>query len=242
VHIHHVGADLFVRGVEGNCIVEALGSDLVLSTPFYPEKTYRFHAGADVVCRVLPETSARFILPLDADVRVEAEGASQSQDAQNQTVTFGDGEAEVYIQAGGQVRLVRQAEEGWEPINIELELNLDERLASVEERLAEQLAGLDERLRAKSERLQAKTERHGERLRRKAERQAERLQRAAERRAKHRGHGWAVSWEPPTPPSPPHVEPVSDEERMTILRMVESKQITVEEAEKLLAALEGPSR
>lgn len=47
---------------------------------------------------------------------------------------------------------------------------------------------------------------------------------------------------PPTGPIPratPPAEAVSNEERMTILRMVEQKKITVEDAEKLLAALEG---
>jgi len=34
-------------------------------------------------------------------------------------------------------------------------------------------------------------------------------------------------------------EPVTNDERLTILKMVEAKQITVEEAEMLLAALEG---
>jgi hypothetical protein len=33
--------------------------------------------------------------------------------------------------------------------------------------------------------------------------------------------------------------PVSDEERMTILKMLQEKKITSEEADKLLVALEG---
>jgi hypothetical protein len=37
----------------------------------------------------------------------------------------------------------------------------------------------------------------------------------------------------------PRPEPVSDEERMTILRMLQEKKISSEEADKLLAALEG---
>jgi hypothetical protein len=37
----------------------------------------------------------------------------------------------------------------------------------------------------------------------------------------------------------PPVEPVSDDERMTILRMVEQGKISVTDAEKLLSALEG---
>jgi hypothetical protein len=34
-------------------------------------------------------------------------------------------------------------------------------------------------------------------------------------------------------------DPVSDEERLTVLRLLEQKVITLEEAEALLAALEG---
>ena len=41
------------------------------------------------------------------------------------------------------------------------------------------------------------------------------------------------------PPPPPPSDPVTDEERMSILRMVEQKKISIAEAEKLLAALEG---
>ena len=47
----------------------------------------------------------------------------------------------------------------------------------------------------------------------------------------------------PTPPPPlrpePESKPVSDEERLMVLRMVQEKKISVEEAEKLLKALEG---
>ena len=40
------------------------------------------------------------------------------------------------------------------------------------------------------------------------------------------------------PPAPP-VDPVTDVERMTILKMLQDKKITSEDAEKLLSALEG---
>jgi hypothetical protein len=42
----------------------------------------------------------------------------------------------------------------------------------------------------------------------------------------------------PTPPKPP-VDPVTEEERLMILRMLEQKKITLEEADELLSALEG---
>jgi hypothetical protein len=46
---------------------------------------------------------------------------------------------------------------------------------------------------------------------------------------------------PPVPPVPPRPqsEPVTDEERLTILKMLQDKKISLQDAEKLLAALEG---
>jgi hypothetical protein len=41
-----------------------------------------------------------------------------------------------------------------------------------------------------------------------------------------------------TPPAPP-AEPVSEEERMTILKMLQEKKITAAQADELLKALEG---
>jgi hypothetical protein len=43
----------------------------------------------------------------------------------------------------------------------------------------------------------------------------------------------------PTPPAPPKSEPVAEEERMAILKMLQEKKITAEQAEQLLQALEG---
>jgi hypothetical protein len=43
---------------------------------------------------------------------------------------------------------------------------------------------------------------------------------------------------PPTPPSSPS-EPVSEDERMAILKMLAEKKISAEQAEQLLNALEG---
>lgn len=75
------------------------------------------------------------------------------------------------------------------------------------------------------------------------ERAAERTKRSAERaqrRAERAAGTWGAFATPPRPPAPPKpAQPVSDEERLLVLKMVESGQITVEEAAKLLASLEG---
>jgi hypothetical protein len=80
-----------------------------------------------------------------------------------------------------------------------------------------------------------------------AMRRAEEKMRSAERRTAHMGISmgrWGVNIggprppRPPVPPVPPS-EPVTDDERLTILKMLQQKKISLQEAEKLLAALEG---
>jgi hypothetical protein len=72
-----------------------------------------------------------------------------------------------------------------------------------------------------------------------AEKAAERAARSAER-AKRRAERAAGSWgftvgRPPVPPA----EPVTDQERLMILKMVEEGKITADQAAQLLSALEG---
>jgi hypothetical protein len=95
-------------------------------------------------------------------------------------------------------------------------------------------------------RAQEKMARAREKLQRKieaAKRKAEQQARSSERRAQYRERrSWGFEW-PSTPSTPAATESaeeaVSDEERLTILRMLEQKKITPEEAEQLLTALEG---
>ena len=55
---------------------------------------------------------------------------------------------------------------------------------------------------------------------------------------RRKSYGWVSPPAPPAPPKPKRA-PATDEERMMILRMVEQGKISVEQAEKLLAALTG---
>ncbi|MGE5222970.1 MAG: SHOCT-like domain-containing protein, partial [Omnitrophica WOR_2 bacterium] len=69
---------------------------------------------------------------------------------------------------------------------------------------------------------------------------AEQKARFAERHSQGREkRTWGFEW----PASRPEAaaEPVSEDERMLILKMLEEKKISAEEAEQLLSALEGKS-
>ncbi len=91
-------------------------------------------------------------------------------------------------------------------------------------------ARAQERMRRTQEKMEAKLEASRRRAELKAQ-AALRRQQAANRR------GRTFEWTPPSPA--PAKETVSDEERLLILRMLEQKKITLQEAEELLAALEG---
>ena len=86
-----------------------------------------------------------------------------------------------------------------------------------------------------TERARKEMERAAERLRRNAERQAERARKRAERTRFKAGsvHVRRPEKEPETG------EPVSDQERMTILNMLAEGKISIEEAESLLEALKA---
>jgi hypothetical protein len=103
---------------------------------------------------------------------------------------------------------------------------------------ADQIA---ERARLASQRAQEKMLRAQEKLQRKLEaarRRAEKRARSAERAARdRRKRAETFEWTPPEPKT--KTEPVTDEERLMILQMLEQGKISMEEAEQLLAALEG---
>ncbi len=83
----------------------------------------------------------------------------------------------------------------------------------------------------------------GDRIRQKVQKATERAERKI-RRAQARvyqpdGIGWQYNSGSDASSAPQPGEPVSEEERLTILRMLQEKKITAEQAEKLLSALEG---
>lgn len=112
------------------------------------------------------------------------------------------------------------------------------------QRIVDQAMKVSERETARAQekmrRAQEKLERKLEEAQRKAEQKARATERSHWTRPRHT---WGRSWVPhPSPPPPPAAaspQPASEEERLMILRMLEQKKISLEEAEKLLSALEG---
>lgn len=103
----------------------------------------------------------------------------------------------------------------------------------------EEMERIMEQARVKNERASVRAQEKMRRAQIKMERKLEATRRRSEMRAKSASRkgrtkgSWSVKI--PTPPT----DPVSEEERMMILRMLEQKKISPEEAEELLTALEG---
>jgi len=128
---------------------------------------------------------------------------------------------------------------------------ITEQMASLSDKIGksgfspEETERIMERARQTSERESVRAQEKMRRAQEKLERKLEAARRhreshAADRRTRASGkQSWSFDWAPPSPPSPPAQEPVSEEERLLILRMLEQKKISLEEADQLLSALEG---
>jgi len=233
-------------------VVARVGSDLVLCLDFAPGGDYRFSAGGDIFCRVRPDTNATFVLPADTALQVGLDtGAEEKEDGGQRTVTLGDGSASVHIGAANTLNLVGEEEDEDYMIDFGAQIGeeLEARLSSLEEKLSQHLEGLDERIQAKTVYITERAEKLAERARQQAERAAERAQRQAERAMrnmdrqmkKKRGgvRGTFTFGAPPGSPPPRPSEPVTEQERLMILKMVQENKISIEEAQRLLAALDS---
>jgi hypothetical protein len=150
-----------------------------------------------------------------------------------------------------------------EELSAQIEAQVEAQMADLEKQLSERLGKIDSTFGGKfvnADEIAAKARRAAEKAAKSEARRAEKMakaearvveavrrraesaERRAERRAERGKFGWTVdlgrAFAAPKPPAPPS-EPVSDDERMLILKMVEQGKISVQEAEKLLSALEG---
>lgn len=243
VRVRNIGSDLYVRNVVEDCLVEQVGSDLLVNIDFVAGREYRFSARSDILCRVQPETNATIILPARTDVRIDVDAeVKRVKEDDQQYLTLGEGGAAVYIEDAEMLRLVGDGEDYMVDFGIQIEEEVEARLSTLEEKLNQQLEGLDERILAQTARLTSQAERIAERAQRQAERATERFRRNMDRQMKRKREPGArratFSAEVTGASSRRSREPVTEQERLLILQMVQEKKISIEEAERLLSALD----
>lgn len=259
--VQNVGSDLYVRNVRGSVNVTA-GADISLYLEPHPGQMYHATAGDDLLVRIPCDVNIELHLVggNPDDVHVDIPGVELSGDSTAYDLTIGpegDSIAKMYLTSGDDLLVTCHAD-AWEsaadfgvgmadgsnwgippipPLPPDFSERINRRVQAAMERAQVRMEEAGRRAESASRRAGIKVEA--------AVRRAEAKARAAEVRARRSGRsGFNIEmdrwhWDL-TPRGPVETgQPVSDEERLTILRMLQEKKISLEEAEKLLAALEG---
>lgn len=245
IHVRNAGGDVSIHEVDGKVILDSVGDDLALRGA---RGDVKVNVGEDVIVYLDPGVDGEYsvvagddillVLPLDVnatltmqgdEIDVDLPGVDPDEEATERVVVLGDGSAKISLSAGGDVRVSNREDAG---------------------EFAEEFgnfAGMNFDWSGFGERISRRVEEATRRATKRAEEAVRRAERHAERHARRGRSGLEVgrwNWDfkgvpkPPTPPEPP-AEPVSDGERMSILKMLAERKITAEQAEQLLAALEG---
>ncbi len=223
VTLDSVADDLALRGARGDVKVN-VGEDVVVYLEPKADGEYSITAGDDILLVLKPNANVTLTMRGD-EIDVTWPGIENQGDVTERVLVLGDGSAKVMLNAGGDIRVTNDVEAG----------NSAEDFGN--------FAGLNFDWSGFGERISRQVGQATARAAKRAEEAARRIGRHAERQARHwKGNakmgGW--NWENNPPgASAPASEPVSEEERMAILRMLAEKKITAEQAEQLLNALEG---
>ena len=217
-----VADDLAIRGVGGNLKVD-VDADVVVHLEPKPGQEYSVVAGDDIML-ILPE-SANATLTLSGDkINVHLPNV-QPEDSASRVVMLGDGSAQIKLNAGGDVLVTNRqdAPESADEFGNFAGMMFD--WGSWGREIGQEWGNIGREW--------------GDRISRQAQEAAQRVERKVRHAAHRRNARMKWTWDFDNMPKAPKREPVSEEERMTILRMLAEKKITSEEAEQLLSALEG---
>lgn len=255
VKIALVGADLYLRNLNANIDIQT-GADAILYLQPAPHAAINIRAGSDILLRLSGQTDAEFSLQGGSpeSVRVDFIGVELGGVGPIRTVRLGSGAAKVRLMAGGDLIVTSQSDSG--QAQVEFEAGDPSEMPPPPGGFGTGFPGsmpdfsnFHERFEQTAQEAVQRAQRHRERTEQRIEaamRRAEEKMRASERRANFVGVtvGRGSVGRPLSPinPAPQPVsvnEPVSDAERLTVLQMLQNKKISLQEAEKLLAALEG---
>jgi len=248
--LKRVDGNLVTAGLEGGLAADQVRGNVQLGPPFSPGQTYRLNSSANLDIRVPREASLRLAIQARGGVSSRIPGLVLEKTEAEAQAVLGAGEANLEAQVSGNVTLRPTELSGRPPggMPFEFATNLEGLGARIEARIAEEMAEMETRLaenlsHVEDDETRHWTERAGERERRAAEAAARQARRQAEQeaeRARLRAERAERRWRRASGRhARPRRAPVTEEERMRVLHMVEEGRITPEQAAELLDALEG---
>ncbi len=249
VQVEHIGGsgDILVTG--GGLVEARAGGDLRLYMNAI-EGHLSLLAGACVELHLPPSVNADLSLDsgaesIDVDLNNQHEVIHQSIEESRYEFRIGEGGTPIMVRAGGDILV---SDEEAEPRVISEEIDSRE---NAWKEAREQWNNFPweggfgfSRNSAWAEMVSRRAQEATERAERRANaamrRTEERIRQAAERGMRQADMQFAMGGPtPPPPPPPPPAPKVTEQERLMVLEMLKENKITVEQAEKLLAALEG---
>ncbi len=250
-----VGADLYLRDAEKN-VQASVGADAALYLNPLPGCFIDVDAGSDILLRLPIKADVELSLQGsdEESIRVDLPGLRPVEEASFRSFVIGAGGSNIHLIAGSEI-IVTSRDEEWEnraefdPSRRDAFPNPADfagRFSDLHDSISQRVEEATRRAMEASQHAQEQSER----VQRKVDnamRRAEEKMRNAEQRSKHMGikvgrFGFpAENTRPPVSPAVqrPVSEPVSDAERLAVLKMLQEKKISIQDAEKLLAALDG---
>jgi len=227
VSIESAADDLAIRDVRGN-VSANVAEDVVLYLTPQAENNYSVTAGDDILLVMPPKVNVTLTLNAD-DIDIDWDGLA-NEDSTKRVITLGDGSANFSLTAGGDIRISNRADAG----------DAAEEFGN--------FAGMGMDWSDFGQQISRHVGNVARRATRKAEDAARRIERKVRDAEKRGGKGrvgvnvgrWNWDYSPKGVPMQ-RKSAASEEEKLTILKMLEEKKITAAEAEQLLAALEGDS-
>ena len=264
VTLDSIQSNLFLRNVLGSVTATTDANASIYLKP-QQGREYRLSAGDDLLLRLPSDSDVELHLLGSSPeaIHVDLPGVSQDMNSADQVLKLGNGAARMIVTARDDLVVTSHADR-WDSVadfgvdmgdvewphlpEIPTIPNLPDDL---QERINRDIRRAMERARSRTERASRHAERaraHAEAASRRAGLKVEAAMRRAEvklRAAQKHVRGSVVVGGAHildfggTPQNASPVEPVSEEERLVVLRLLQQKKISLEEAENLLAALEG---
>ncbi len=256
--IQDVEGTITIENVKGNLTIKGFSAGISASTKgnatlrleTQPEGTYSIKANGNIKCHLSPGTSASISLSSKAQqIKLDAFGTKETINAREHEIKVGEGESTITLEANGYIDLSAPLHED---ADWAFEFDFDDDISSmagdishvVTEQIEAQMDLLSERINeitanipGTSAFINDRTKQKLEARRKQLERKLSRVEQQATIKARTKSRRNRPSTYQYTRETTS--DPVTDEERQKVLEMLQNQQISVSQAEILLAALEG---